>query len=301
MKIGFIGLGKMGSNMTERLLNDGHEVAAYDPNSDAVKRATAKGAEGVHSREEVVARLDDVIVWLMIPADYVDDEVDALLEIVPAGAIIIDGGNSDFRLSQSRAKRAADKDVAFVDVGTSGGILGLKQGYSMMVGGVKDAVDKLAPIFNTLAPKDGWGHFGDPGSGHYVKMVHNAIEYGLMESYAEGYRLLKEGPYTDIDLAKAGSVWQHGSIIQSLLNQLSAEALAENPELKGIDGYVKESGETRWALEVAKEEDIPMRSISSAFDVRLKSQHGETNFATKLLAAMRNKFGGHSINKDKDE
>lgn len=298
MKIGFIGLGKMGGNMTKRLIADGHEVVAYDVSDNAKLEAKEAGAAIVQSRDELVESLDQKIVWLMIPVQYVDAELDALLRILPAGSIIIDGGNSDFRLTKQRAILCGKNGIAYIDVGTSGGILGLEHGYSMMVGGNEGTVSTLRPLFDSLAPKDGWSWFGESGSGHYVKMVHNAIEYGLMESYAEGYRLLKEGPYKNLDLAKAGHVWQQGSIIQSLLNGLTAEALSENPELDGIDGFVAESGEAKWALEVASESGIEMPAISTAFDVRLGSQQGKTHFGTKLLATMRNKFGGHAKNKE---
>lgn len=298
MKIGFIGLGKMGGNMTRRLVAHGHEVVAYDPSEEARNAAEKNGIQVVATRDQLLSSVEEHIIWLMIPSQFVDDELDALLQAVPEGTIIIDGGNSDFRLSQKRAIRCGEKGVKFIDVGTSGGILGLEQGYSMMVGGDEQSVKKLSPILDALAPKDGWAWFNGNGSGHYVKMVHNAIEYGLMEAYAEGYRLLKEGPYTDIDLAKAGNVWQHGSIIQSLLNELTVSALEENPTLDGIDGFVHESGEARWALEVAKEHQVDMPAIETAFAVRLASQKGKTSFATKLLAAMRNKFGGHTINKE---
>lgn len=298
MKIGFIGLGKMGGNMTKRLIADGHEVVAHDLDESARQEAKRAGAVVASNRDELASALDPKIVWLMIPSEYVDSELEALLQILPAGSIIVDGGNSDFRLSQKRADLCKEKQVAFIDVGTSGGILGLEHGYAMMVGGDKQAVEQLRPAFDSLAPKNGWDWFGDSGSGHYVKMVHNAIEYGLMESYAEGYRLLKEGPFRNLDLAKAGSVWQQGSIIQSLLNGLTTEALKENPELEGIDGYVAESGEARWALEAARDGNIDLPAINASFMVRKQSQQGSVHFGTKLLAAMRNKFGGHAINKD---
>lgn len=284
--------------MTKRLIADGHEVVAHDFSDRAKLEAKEAGAIVVNSRDELAESLDQKIVWLMIPSQYVDDELDALLKILPTGSIIIDGGNSDFRQTINRSALCEQKGIAYVDVGTSGGILGLENGYSMMVGGDETAVNTLKPVFDSLAPKDGWEWFGESGSGHYVKMVHNAIEYGMMESYAEGYRLLKEGHFKNIDLAKAGHVWQQGSIIQSLLNELTAEALTENPQLEGIDGFVAESGEARWALEVASESGIDMPAITTAFDVRRKSQSGETHFGTKLLAAMRNKFGGHAINKE---
>lgn len=298
MKIGFIGLGKMGGNMSKRLVSAAHQVVAYDPNKTASLEASKNGAVVVGDRQSVIDQLKNVIIWLMIPAQYVDAEIDELLKIVPAGSIIIDGGNSDFRLSRQRYKRCREKNVSFVDVGTSGGILGLESGYSIMVGGDKITVDTLEPIFTALAPPSGWDYFGESGSGHYVKMVHNAIEYGLMESYAEGYRMLRDGPFKQIDLVAAGKVWSHGSIISSLLNKLTTEALQENPNLEGIKGVVAESGETRWTLEVAKEMNIELPVVKQAMQVRLDTQKGEVNFATKLLAAMRNKFGGHSLNQE---
>ncbi len=298
MKLGFIGLGKMGGNMTKRLIAAGHEVVAYDRNDHAAQEASRSGAVVAGSRDDLIAKLEKTIVWLMIPAQFVDAEIDALLEIVGDQAIIIDGGNSDFRLSKVRYERCRARGVSFVDVGTSGGILGLENGYSIMVGGDETVVQSLSPIFTALAPPDGWGYFGETGSGHYVKMVHNAIEYGLMESYAEGYRMLKDGPYANINLAHAGRVWSHGSIVGSLLNDLTVKALTTNPDLDGIDGYVTESGETKWTLEVAKDLAIDLPVIEQAMEVRLASQAGTINFSTKLLAAMRHEFGGHALNND---
>lgn len=299
MKIGFIGLGKMGAQMVQRLLKADHEVVVFDVNQDAVSALVEKGAHGASDRNDLVSQLSPVVIWIMIPSQFVDAELKTLLDIVPSGSILIDGGNSDFRLTRQRAALCKEKSVTWIDVGTSGGILGLEHGFSMMIGGDKDAVESIEPLFNTLAQKDGWKYFGPSGSGHYVKMVHNAIEYGLMESYAEGYRILKDGAYKDLDLSAAGEVWKHGSIISSLLNDLTVEAITENPELSGIDGFVAESGETRWTLEAAKELGIELPAIQAAFQVRIDSQEGNTNYATKLLAAMRNKFGGHALNKDK--
>jgi len=303
MKIGFIGLGKMGANMVLRILKAGNEIVVLDLNKDAVAAAVKSGAMSARDRADLVAKLQSgkaakqTVVWMMIPSQFVDAELDALLGLVPAGSIIVDGGNSDFRLTRKRAKKCLAAGIDYVDVGTSGGILGLEQGYAMMVGGKAESVAAIQPVLDALAPRDGWHHFGECGSGHYTKMVHNAIEYGMMQAYAEGYRMLKEGPVKGIDLAEAGKVWQHGSIIESLLNRLTTEAVAENPEMDGIEGYVTESGETRWTLEAAKEAGIDLPVIRESFDVRLRSQKGETNYATKLLAAMRNKFGGHAINK----
>lgn len=297
MKIGFIGLGKMGGQMVVRLMAAGHEIVAYDVDKEVLNAATKSGAEAATDLHDLVSKLDPVILWLMIPADYIDTELKALLEVLPPESIIIDGGNSDFRLTVKRAALCREKDIHFIDVGTSGGILGLEKGFSMMLGGDEKAVSIIQPLIEALARPDGWHYFGESGSGHFIKMAHNAIEYGLMQSYAEGYHLLKDGPFKHIDLAAAGKVWNNGSIIGSLLNDLIVEALHENPELDGIAGYVAESGEAKWALETAEAEQIPMPAVKQALEVRLASQQGKISFATKLLAAMRNKFGGHELNK----
>jgi 6-phosphogluconate dehydrogenase len=238
------------------------------------------------------------VLWLMIPSDFVGQEIDDWLKLMPKGSTIIDGGNSDYRLTRERAQQIEEAGLWLLDCGTSGGVWGYDRGFSLMIGGHEKSYQAVEPIFQTLSlPSGAYQYFGEAGSGHFVKMVHNAIEYGMMESLAEGYRLLKDGPFGQLDLAAAGGVWQHGSVVTSWLNELSVQALLESPELNEVDGYVAESGEARWALETAKDLHIDMPAIQSAFDVRLKSQQGETNFATKLLAAMRNKFGGHSVNK----
>jgi 6-phosphogluconate dehydrogenase len=296
MRIGFYGLGRMGGNMVARLLEKGEQVVVMNRSQEPVEAAVKLGAEAAKDYKELISKLDPVIIWLMLPSEIIDEKYQELLPLLPKGAIVIDGGNSDFRLSRKRAEAAKEHGVSFIDIGTSGGILGRHNGYSMMVGGDKAAVEQIRPVLDALSIPGGWQHFPESGSGHYVKMVHNAIEYGMMESYAEGYRMLKEGPFREIDLAAAGGVWQHGSIIESKLNELSRQALVENPDLNGIDGIVAESGETRWTLETAKELGIPLPAIQAAFDVRIASQKGSTSFATKLLAAMRNKFGGHQIN-----
>jgi 6-phosphogluconate dehydrogenase len=299
MKIGFYGLGRMGGNMVARLLEKGQQVAVMNRSPEPVEAAVKLGAEAARDYEDLISKLDPVIIWLMLPAQLVDEKLNELFPLLPEGAILIDGGNSDYRFSRKRAEAAARHNVFFIDVGTSGGILGRQAGYSMMVGGDKTAVEQIRPVLDALSTPGGWQHFPEPGSGHYVKMVHNAIEYGMMESYAEGYRMLKEGPFREIDLSAAAKVWQHGSIIESKLNELTFQALVENPELEGIDGVVAESGEARWTLETAKELNVPMPAVQAAFDVRLASQAGDVSFATKLLAAMRNKFGGHQINPPK--
>ena len=296
MKIGFYGLGRMGANMVARLLESKQEVVVMNRSQEPVDAAVKLGADSAHDFRELLSKLDKQIIWLMLPANVIQSKFDELLPLLKPGAIIIDGGNSDYRLSQKRAETAAARGVDFLDVGTSGGILGRTAGYCLMIGGDETAVTVIKPVLNALAAPYGWKHFGQPGSGHFVKMVHNAIEYGMMESYAEGYRILKEGPYKKLDLAGAGEVWQHGSIIESKLNELSVQALRENPQMEGIEGVVAETGEARWTLETAKELDIPMPSIQAAFDVRVDSQAGKTNYATKLLALMRAKFGGHAVN-----
>ena len=301
MKIAIHGLGRMGMQIARKLSEDGHEVIAHNRSPEPVQEAVGYGAVATTRKQDVLNAFgaEQVVVWLMLPAEIVDEHLDEWLELLPPHSIIIDGGNSDYRLTKQRNERVNAKEIAWVDCGTSGGVWGYQNGFSMMIGCDKQpAIDALQPVFETLAkPEGAFYHFGPSGSGHFVKMVHNAVEYGMMESLAEGYRMLKEGPYDKLDLAAAGNVWQHHSVVTSWLNELSQSALAENPELEGIDGFVAESGEARWTIETAKELGIPLPSIEASFDVRLASQQGETNFATKLLAAMRNKFGGHQLNK----
>lgn len=301
MKIAIAGLGRMGMQISRKLSEAGHEVIAHNRSPEPIQEAVGYGAVAAPTAEDVVKAFDgeQVVLWIMLPANIMDDTIDQWLKLVPKGSILIDGGNSDFRLTQKRSQRVTDQGSTLLDVGTSGGVHGYKNGFAMMVGGDKAGVAVIEPILETLAkPEGAYYHFGPSGSGHYVKMVHNAVEYGMMESLAEGYRMLKEGAYKDqIDLAAAGNVWQHHSVVTSWLNELCQAALTENPELEGIDGFVAESGEARWTLEAAKDLGIPLPAIKTSFDVRLASQKGETNFATKLLAAMRNKFGGHELNK----
>jgi 6-phosphogluconate dehydrogenase len=298
MQIGFIGLGKMGLPMVLRLQKGGHHVIVIDHHQENIDKAVAAGAGFAHDERELVGKLSDpIIIWLMIQSKYVDDQLDVLLPLLPKDSIIVDGGNSDYRLTKERAKKVADAGMHMVDVGTSGGVLGAENGYCMMIGGDAEAAETIEPLIVALAQPEGYKYFGPSGAGHFVKMVHNAIEYGVMESYAEGYRIIKEADYSGLDLGALGHVWQHGSIIASSLNELCAEALTNNPELEGIDGYVAENGEARWTLEVAKEKQIPAPAIQAALDVRIASQQGQVSFATKLLAAMRNGFGGHALNK----
>lgn len=299
MKIAISGLGRMGSQIAQKLSEGGHEVIVHNRSRGPIDEATAHGSTAAYEKQDVINQFNGqpVVLWIMIPAEVIDSELDQWLTILPAGSIVIDGGNSDYRGDSTRATRVSQAGSVLLDIGTSGGIWGYDNGFSMMVGGNIGAYDAITSALDTLAaPHGGHQHFSTSGSGHYVKMVHNAIEYGMMESLAEGYRMLREGPYSNIDLAKAGDIWQQSSVVTSWLNDLTRQALHENPNLDGIEGIVAESGEARWTLETAQSLGIPLPAIQSSFDVRLSSQKGEITFTTKLLAAMRNKFGGHDIN-----
>lgn len=301
MKIGIVGVGKMGKQIMVRLVKDSHEVVVTSSKPETLALAASAGAKTAKDLPDLLRELGDhPILWMMIPSEAVENEMAAVIDLMPHGGIIIDGGNSDYRQTIRRSALAAERGIQMVDAGTSGGILGEQSGFSIMVGGDKTTVDSLGPIFQALAQPSGWAYFGPSGAGHFTKMVHNAIEYGIMESYAEGFRMLKENDqFPTLDLSLASGVWQHGSIIASQLNELAGQILRSNPGLDGIDGYVAESGEARWTLEKAKELNLPMPDVQAAFDVRVASQKGETNFGTKLLAAMRNAFGGHDIGKPK--
>jgi 6-phosphogluconate dehydrogenase len=302
MKLIISGLGRMGMQICQKLAQDGHHVIAHNRSPEKVDIAAGFGAIPAKTKEEAAGNFkygEQVVLWIMLPAAIIESELETWFQLLPKGSIIIDGGNSDYRLTRRHAELVKSHGMTLVDSGTSGGIMGMKDGFCMMIGGDQAAYEFVEPALKTLAkPHGGYHYFGKSGAGHYVKMVHNAIEYGVMESLAEGYRMLHEGPYKELDLAAAGNLWQQGSIINSKLNELTAQALHENPQLTGIDGYVAESGEARWTLETAKELGIPLPGIQASFDVRLASQQGDTNFATKLLAAMRAKFGGHAINKE---
>ncbi len=289
----------MGSQIALKLHEGGHTVIAHNRSSNSVDEMNKTGMIAAYSKEEVISSFlnDQVIIWLMIPSETVDSELDVWLNLIPKGSILIDGGNSKFSDTKKRAEKVKNMGSIFLDVGTSGGIWGYKNGFSMMVGGDQSSFEIIKPILETLKNPEGmYQYFGESGSGHYVKMVHNAIEYGMMESLAEGYHLLKEGSYKNLDLYKAGEVWQHHSVITSWLNELTKDIVKDNPNQDGISGLVAESGEARWALEVAKEFNIEVSAIESSFKVRIESQKGKVNFATKILASMRNAFGGHKIN-----
>jgi 6-phosphogluconate dehydrogenase len=295
-----VGLGKMGANMTTRLVRGGHEVVAFDRSADVVKAAMANGARGANTLEELVRQLQAPrAVWIMVPAgDPTENTVRALADLLTAGDTIIDGGNSNYKESVRRAAMVAERGLHFVDVGTSGGIWGLTEGYSLMVGGPNDVVDRLCPIFETLAPaKDqGWGHVGPVGSGHFTKMVHNGIEYGMMQAYAEGFSILKHKKEFNLDLAQIAELWRTGSVVRSWLLDLTARALHDDQDLSSIAPYVSDSGEGRWTVAEAIDLDVPAPVITLALLQRLRSRDAES-FTDRLLAALRNQFGGHAVKK----
>ena len=296
-----IGLGRMGANMTTRLLAGGHRVVAYDRAPEAVAAVAKGGAAGAASLAELVGALAAPrAVWVMVPAgDPTESTVRALADALAPGDTVIDGGNSNYRDSMRRAEFLATKRIQFVDAGTSGGVWGLKEGYSLMVGGDKAAVERLRPIFETLAPAAdrGWGHVGPSGAGHFTKMVHNGIEYGLMQAYAEGFAILRQKAAFKLDVAQVAQIWRDGSVVRSWLLDLTAAALEENPALDGIAPYVADSGEGRWTVAEAIELDVPAPVITLSLIERLRSRT-EDSYADKLLAAMRNQFGGHAIKKE---
>ena len=301
MKIAIHGLGRMGMQIARKLAESGeHTVIAHNRSAEPIDEAASYGALAAYSKEEVIAAFggEQVVVWVMLPHEITPTQIEEWLEYLKPGDIIIDGGNSDFRATKLLNEKVTAKGISFLDIAVSGGIWGYSNGFPLMVGS-DDAVafSTIEPVLKTLVQPGGmYAHFGPSGAGHYVKMVHNAIEYGMMESLGEGFRMLHDGPYQNIDLAKAADLWQHHSVITSWLTELSRDAFQKSPELEGISGYVAESGEARWTLEAAKDLGIALPSIQAAFDVRLASQKGETNFATKVVAAQRNKFGGHNLN-----
>jgi len=298
MEIGMIGLGKMGANMTQRLLNGGHQVIVSDLNDEAVAAAAAAGAAAATSVVDVAARLAAPrAVWVMVPAGGpTESVVNQLADVLDEGDIIIDGGNSNYKDTQRRGKALAEKGLHFVDVGTSGGVWGLAEGYSMMVGGADVALARIRPVLETLAPgvDKGWGHVGPVGAGHFVKMVHNGIEYGLMQAYAEGFEIMRAKEEFGLDMHQVAEIWRFGSVVRSWLLDLTANALADDPELPGIKDWVADSGEGRWTVAEAIDLDVPAPVITLALQARLVSRQ-EESYAAKLLAAMRNQFGGHAV------
>jgi 6-phosphogluconate dehydrogenase len=298
MQLGLIGLGKMGGNMAERLRLGGHQVVGFDFNPEAVARLTGSGNVGVSSLEDLVQNLKARrAIWIMVPQGKpVDDTIARLEPLLNPGDILIDGGNSYYKDSVRRAQELAAKGLKFVDSGTSGGVWGLKEGYSMMIGGEKEVVEYLRPIFETLAPsKDkGWGRVGPPGSGHFVKMVHNGIEYGLMQAYAEGFNILEQKQEFNLDLPQVAEIWRNGSVVRSWLLDLTADALAKNPRLDGLEAYVADSGEGRWTVMEAIDLNVSAPVITQSLIRRIRSRE-ENNFTDRMLAVMRNQFGGHAV------
>jgi 6-phosphogluconate dehydrogenase len=298
MQIGFVGLGKMGGRMVERLLQDGHEVVGYDPIEMSVRETQKKGAVPAHSLEQMVLRLQGQrIVWVMVPSGGpTEDTVRALGQLLQKGDILIDGGNSFYKDSIRRAGELKQKGIFFLDAGTSGGVWGLKFGYCLMVGGEQKAFDVVTPIFQTLAPRDGYAFMGKSGAGHFVKMVHNGIEYALLQGYAEGFELLAAKKDFDFDLKKISHLWNQGSVVRSWLLELAENAFAKNPSLEGIKDYVQDSGEGRWTVAEAMEQDVPVPVITISLLERFRSRQKES-FAAKVIAALRDEFGGHGVKK----
>ena len=298
MKIGIIGLGRMGRNMTIRLIKGGHKIVGYAQTLKSVDTAVEHGAIGAYSLEELTQKLSSPRhVWLMIPAgDPVEKTLCALIPLLEPKDIIIDGGNSNYKDTVRRAQMLKEHGLHYVDVGTSGGVWGLTEGYSMMVGGEKGVVDELRPILETLAPDSdkGWGHVGPSGAGHFVKMVHNGIEYGLMEAYAEGFALLKRKEEFTLDLHQIAEIWRYGSVVRSWLLDLTARALAEDVDLTSVEPYVSDSGEGRWAVFEAIDKDLSAPVITLALLQRFRSRDNES-FSDRLLAVMRQQFGGHAV------
>jgi 6-phosphogluconate dehydrogenase len=298
MELGIIGLGKMGGFMAERLVRGGHKVIGLDRDRAAVARAVERGAAGADSIDQLIRELRAPrAVWIMVPSGKpVDDTIDVVVPHLAPGDTLIDGGNSYYRDSVRRGAALAARKIHFVDCGTSGGVWGLAEGYSLMIGGDEEVVGRLAPIFQTLAPgpNKGWGRVGPCGAGHYVKMVHNGIEYGIMQAYAEGLDLLRHKTEFGLDLLEITKIWQYGSVVRSWLLDLTVDALSKNPTLDGIEAYVTDSGEGRWTAIEGIEHGVPLPALVGALDARFRSQDPEP-FANKLLAMMRHEFGGHAI------
>lgn len=299
VKIGIIGLGKMGVVISQRLLDHGHEVVGYDRNPESSKMIQNKNSFTIaHSPDELVKNLSEPrAVWIMVPAgDAIEETIETLEKLLSEGDAIIDGGNSNYKDTIKRAKKLKEKHIQFLDVGTSGGIWGRNEGFSLMIGGDKKTVERLTPIFEALAPspKKGWGHVGTNGAGHFVKMVHNGIEYGLMQAYAEGFEILKAKCELDLDFHQVAEIWRFGSVIRSWLLDLISDVLEENQDLQDIKAWVADSGEGRWTVFEAIDLDVPAPVITQSLQARFASRRKE-NYSAKLLAAIRNRFGGHAV------
>ncbi|WP_207884567.1 phosphogluconate dehydrogenase (NAD(+)-dependent, decarboxylating) [Pseudomonas sp. 30_B] len=301
MKLGMIGLGRMGANMAQRLLRGGHAVVGFDPRAEARAALQEQGAETADSLAALLAKLAPPrVLWLMVPAgEITDTTLEALLPLLQVGDTLVDGGNSRYLDSQRRAATFAERGIEYVDCGTSGGVWGLAEGYSLMVGGAEAAVKRLRPLFECLAPAPGrgWGRVGPVGAGHFAKMIHNGIEYGLMQAYAEGFSILRHKQEFDLDLQQLAEIWIHGSVVRSWLLELTAKALAEHPDMHDIAPYVADSGEGLWTVDEAIALGVPAPVITHALIARLRSRDAES-FADRLLAALRNQFGGHEVRKE---
>jgi 6-phosphogluconate dehydrogenase len=300
MQLGMIGLGRMGANMTERLLRGGHKLITYDRSPEAIQRCVDKGAAGAHSLADFVKQLSlPRAIWLMVPSgEPVDLTIEQLLPSLLENDIIIDGGNSHYKDSVRRAGKLKQLGIHFVDAGTSGGIWGLQEGYCLMIGGEKAIVDQLEPIFKTLAPENGFAHVGASGAGHFAKMVHNGIEYGMLQAYGEGFEMLKASPF-EFDLGKISHLWNQGSVVRSWLLQLAENAFAKDPQLSSIRGYVGDSGEGRWTVLEAVEREIPASILTLSLFARFASRQDDS-FSAKVIAALRNEFGGHAVKTNKE-
>ncbi len=297
MQIGFVGLGRMGLNMVTRLVRGGHPVVAYDRSADAVARADAAGAKGVSTLEALIEGLTAPrAIWVMVPSgDPTESTVASLSRLLSPGDTIVDGGNTNFHDDVRRAHTLEAKGIEYIDAGTSGGIWGLQEGYCLMVGGTVEACKRLEPIFLTLAPADGYLRVGEHGAGHYVKMIHNGIEYGMMQAYAEGFELMHASDYK-VDLGSVAALWNHGSVVRSWLLELAARALAEDGDLSGLKGYTEDSGEGRWTLHEGIDRAVPMPVLTAALFTRFRSRE-DNPFSERMLAALRNQFGGHAVKK----
>jgi 6-phosphogluconate dehydrogenase len=295
MELGFIGLGKMGMNMVTRLRRDQHRVVVYDRSGELIKQAESEGCIGASSLPDLIGKLSAPrVVWVMVPSGAPTEEtIHAVAALLQSADTIVDGGNTRFHDDVRRAAELKKKSLHYVDAGTSGGIWGLKVGYCLMVGGEDAAVKRLAPVFKTLAPENGWAHVGAAGAGHYVKMVHNGIEYSMMQGYAEGFELMSKSEYK-LDLARVADLWMHGSVVRSWLLELAADALKNDQKLEKLKGYVQDSGEGRWMIADAIEKDVPVPTLTTALFTRFRSRQDES-FAEKMLAALRNAFGGHAV------
>jgi 6-phosphogluconate dehydrogenase len=298
MELGMIGLGRMGANMAERLVRNGHRVISYDRSAEAIQRVVDKGAAGAHSLADLIKQLAAPrTIWLMVPSgDPVDQTIEQLLPQLTRDDVIVDGGNSNYKDSIRRAEKLKPQGIHFVDAGTSGGIWGLQLGYCMMVGGEREVVGRLEPLFLALAPQGGYAHVGPNGAGHFVKMIHNGIEYGMLQAYGEGFELLKASPF-NLDLGNIAHLWNQGSVVRSWLLELAESAFAKDPQLASIRGYVEDSGEGRWTVEEAVEREVPAPVLMLSLFARFASRQ-EDSFSGKVIAALRNEFGGHAVKKE---